>query len=125
LAININADVTTGLSDKLMHGSIDQSDNDALSHSFECGKKTYFLVVRAGHTKDLLDPLYKNLYIKSLKRDRKIIIYGSNKQLINNLYKKLFRYRKPSPYTGRGIRRKHIRVLRKIGKKDKQKGKLF
>jgi len=100
LAIKINADVTTRLSDKLMYGSIDQSDNDTLSHSFECGKKTYFLVVRAGHTKDLLNPLYKNLYIKSLKRDRKIIIYGSNKQLINNLYKKLFRYRKPSPYTG-------------------------
>jgi hypothetical protein len=84
-----------------------------------------YLVVRAGHTEDLYLPLEKNVFIKTSKKDRKMIIYGPNKQQVNNLARSIFNYRPPSVYTGRGIRRKHLKPIRKEGKKDKQKGKSF
>jgi len=84
-----------------------------------------YLVIRAGHTKDLYLPLLEGVYIKTSKKDRKMVIYGPNKQQINNLARAIFNYRQPSVYTGRGIRRKHLKPIRKAGKKDKQKGKAF
>jgi len=84
-----------------------------------------YLIVRAGHTEDLYLPLKKNMFIKTSKKDRKMVIYGPDKQQINNLARHIFNYRPPSVYTGRGIRRKHLKPTRKEGKKDKQKGKSF
>lgn len=84
-----------------------------------------YLLIRAGHTMDLYLPLTKDISIKTAKKDRKITIYGINKNYVNNLAREIFNYRKPSVYTGRGIRRKHIKPIKKAGKKDKQKGKAF
>jgi len=97
-------------------------NNHILQNEFLYNK---YLVVRAGHTLDLIQPLPKELYIKTLKKDRKLIIFGQNKNLVNKFASNIYAYRKPSVYTGRGIRRKQIKQLRKEGKKDKQKGKSF
>lgn len=78
-----------------------------------------YLVVRAGHTSDLYIPLIQNVNVKTFKKDRKLVIFGSNKQLIYNIARQVYEYRKPSIYTGRGVRRKHIKVVRKAGKRDK------
>jgi len=79
-----------------------------------------YLLIRAGHTQDKFIPLPNTIYIKTLKKDRKLVIFGMNKQHVSEIAYKIFSYRKPSVYTGRGIRRKKIKVLRKIGKKDKR-----
>jgi ribosomal protein L6P/L9E len=84
-----------------------------------------YVVIRAGHTVDLLQPLVKNIFAKTLKKDRKLLLYGFDKHLVNDLASKIYRYRTPSVYTGRGVRKKHCEVLKKAGKKDKQKGKIF
>jgi len=64
-----------------------------------------YLVIRAGHTTDLVQPIPPNTFIKIKKKERKLIIFGTNKQLVNNLSKKLYEYRPPSAYTGRGIKK--------------------
>jgi hypothetical protein len=84
-----------------------------------------YLIVRTGHTKNLYQPIPNGIFIKSKKKNKKLVIYGWNKSKVNNFVAKLVKYRKPSVYTGRGIRYKHIKVLRKAGKKDKQKGRAF
>jgi len=82
-------------------------------------------VVRAGHSTDLYLPLPNDIFAKTSKKDRKLVIYGFDKQQVNNLARVIFNYRPPSVYTGRGIRRKHLKPIRKAGKKDKQKGRVF
>lgn len=84
-----------------------------------------YLIIRAGHTNDMYIPLESNIFIKTSKRDRKLVIFGSNKQKVNRLSYDIYKYRKPSVYTGRGVRRKHLKPLRKAGKKDKQRGRVF
>ena len=78
-----------------------------------------YLIIRAGHTKDNFTPLFSSVYAKTLKKDRKLIIFGKNKSEINNLGRQIFDYRKPSVYTGRGIRRKRLKYIRKPGKQEK------
>lgn len=86
---------------------------------------TRYLVVRAGHTSDLYLPLSPSIFVKAAKKDRKITVYGTSKQEVQNLILYIYNYRQPSAYTGRGVRLKHIKPIRKVGKKDKQKGKAF
>ena len=86
---------------------------------------TRYLMVRAGHTRDLYLPLSGNTFVKTSKKDRKLTIASSNNVVAANMAKQLWLYRRPSVYTGRGVRLKHIRSVRKAGKKDKQKGKAF
>jgi ribosomal protein L6P/L9E len=73
----------------------------------------------------LVQPVSKYINIKTNKKDRKLIIYGNHKKYINNFTKLIYDYRKPSIYTGRGIRQKYMKISYKAGKKDKQKGKSF
>jgi len=80
-----------------------------------------YLIIRAGHSIELIQPIPNNIIIKINKKNRKISISGQNKQSITNFTKKLYFYRPPSAYTGRGIRQKHIKVLRKIGKRDSKR----
>jgi len=84
-----------------------------------------YLVVRAGHTLDLIQPVPLGISIKIKKKERKLIISGANKKVVSDLFLKLYSYRKPSAYTGRGLRKKHAKLTQKVGKKDKQKGKSF
>lgn len=95
-----------------------------LSNLYNHNYKRY-IIIRAGHTLDLIQPISKNIFAITFKRERKLIIFGLDKQLINKISKDLYKYRSPSAYTGRGVRQKHFKVLRKEGKKDKQKGKGF
>jgi len=82
-----------------------------------------YLVVRAGHTQDCVQPLPKAVFVKILKKDRKLVIYGRNKQQVCLFANVFVSYREPSVYTGRGVREKFVKTMRKAGKKDKQKGK--
>ena len=84
-----------------------------------------YLIIRAGHTKDFYQGISYQISIKTLKKDRKLVIYSSNLSLLNYIAAIIRKYRKPNTYTGRGIRFKQTYLLRKAGKKDKQKGKAF
>jgi len=83
------------------------------------------LIVRAGHTKDLYQPTPEGIFLKSSKKNKKLVVYGKDKAELGRFVTDLVRYRKPSVYTGRGIRYKLLKVIRKAGKKDKQKGRAF
>jgi ribosomal protein L6P/L9E len=84
-----------------------------------------YLLVRAGHTNDLILPLSAGTMALTSKKDRKLAVLGRNSTAVANTAKRIFSYRPPSAYTGRGIRVKHAKPIRKAGKKDKQKGKAF
>jgi ribosomal protein L6P/L9E len=84
-----------------------------------------YLIINAGHTENLHQSLPVTLRSKTTKKDRKLTIFSSFKSEVSYLSKLVIQYRQPSVYTGRGIREKGTRVLRKAGKKDKQKGKSF
>ena len=84
-----------------------------------------YLSVRAGHTRDLYLPLTNDIRCLTSKKDRKLAILSKNLSAATNLARKIYLYRSPSVYTGRGVRSKHVNPLRKAGKKDKQKGKAF
>jgi len=84
-----------------------------------------YLVLRAGHNVDLIQPIPKKVFVKTKKKDRKLIIFGKNKKIVSNFCKNLYFYRPPSVYTGKGIKYKYAQVVKKAGKKDKQKGKSF
>lgn len=86
---------------------------------------TRYIAVRAGHTRDLYLPLGVSVKCITSKKDRKLAILSADKIISANLAKTVHLYRPPSVYTGRGVRIKHARPIRKAGKKDKQKGRAF
>ena len=86
---------------------------------------TKYLLLRAGHSLDLYQGVPSNIQIKTTKKDRKLVVAGSSKSAVGNFSKFLMEYRTPSAYTGRGVRVKKVKPVRKAGKKDKQKGKVF
>jgi hypothetical protein len=92
--------------------------NDLLDYS---AVYTNYLVVRAGHSIDQLIPVDRNIHLKVLKKERKLVVFGWNKVVINNFINKVFNCRRPSVYTGNGIRRKHYTVIRKGGKEKDRK----
>ena len=92
--------------------------------NFEFSNSKY-LAVRAGHTKDLYLPLRHQISCLTLKKDRKLVIASIDKIAAANLANSIYLYRPPSVYTGRGVRVKHVNIVRKAGKKDKQKGRAF
>jgi ribosomal protein L6P/L9E len=98
------------------------NDVEDKNNEFQFSK---YLIIRAGHTTDLYVGIPPNINIKISKKDRKLVIFGRSKVAVMALYKKISNYREPSAYTGRGIRTKGTKPIRKAGKKDKQKGKSF
>jgi hypothetical protein len=94
----------------------------AVSYEFTSPR---YLIIRAGHTLDLCAPLHPWSMTVTKKKDRKLIVVGFSSNISGALAKRVHRYRPPSAYTGRGARIKHVRPVRKAGKKDKQKGKIF
>lgn len=97
-----------------------------LSHvaALEFVKRKY-LIIRAGHTRDLCLPVKTSVNCTVTKKDRKLTIDSPNKILVGNLNRQVYDYRPPSAYTGRGVRIKHQKPVRKAGKKDKQRGRAF
>lgn len=84
-----------------------------------------YILVRAGHSHIVYLPLPDFLGIRTLKKDRKVVVYSVDKVLSSLFIKKIYNLRPPSVYTGRGIRIKKVRVRRKMGKKDVRKGRFF
>jgi ribosomal protein L6P/L9E len=95
-------------------------ENNNFNHEFNYSN---YLLLRTGHSFQLNKAFITNLGIKVSYKNRKIVIYSSNKNQMSNYLKNIFLTRKPSTYTGRGIRIKKLYCRRKVGKKDK-KGKL-
>lgn len=83
-----------------------------------------YLFLRVGHSFNLYKTIPNYIGIKILHKDRKLVIYGFNKNIISNFSKFIYKFRPPSVYTGRGIRIKKFNHRRKLGKKDIKKGKL-
>lgn len=83
-----------------------------------------YLSLRVGHSFLIFKPIPNYVGVKVHKKDRKLVIYGSNKEQVSNFSKVIFKLRAPSVYTGRGIRIKKGLHRRKLGKKDIRKGKV-
>jgi len=92
--------------------------------SFDLQNRNY-LMLRAGHTNDLCLPLNSAAKAVNSKKNRKLVVISNVQGISSNTAKQLWTYRRPSVYTGRGVRIKHVKPIKKAGKKDKQKGKAF
>jgi len=93
--------------------------------SFHDLQASKYLIIRVGHTTDTIIPLSRFVDVKSHKKERKITIYGYSKAEVRGLAKVIYKLRKPSPYTGRGIKFKHARVQYKKVRKTKAGGRAF
>ena len=103
---------------------LDEAQELTLACALEFPTNRY-LSIRAGHTRDLYLPIRERVKCATSKKDRKLVILSDDKIMSSNLAKTAHLYRRPSVYTGRGVRIKHVRPVRKAGKKDKQKGRAF
>lgn len=83
-----------------------------------------YLLLRVGHSFLIYKSIPSYIGIKVSKKNRKVVVYGINKEQVANFAKKIFQLRPPSVYTGRGIRIKKGAHRRKLGKKDIRKGKI-
>lgn len=83
-----------------------------------------YLSLRVGHSFLINKPIPEYIGVKIYKKDRKLVIYGVNKEQVSNYAKSVYKLRPPSVYTGRGIRIKKGLHRRKLGKKDIRKGKV-
>jgi len=102
---NITFNSNTNFNEVIVENN--ENDYEFWSETVENEQKHLrYLLIRAGHTQDKFIPLPSTLHIKTVKKDRKLIIFGSNKQHVAELAYQVFKYRKPSVYTGRGVRRK-------------------
>lgn len=96
---------------------------DNVSNSTEFSSKRY-LLLRVGHSFLIYKSVPNYIGVKVSKKDRKVVIYGVNKEQVSNFSSEIFKLRPPSVYTGRGIRIKKGLHRRKLGKKDIRKGKV-
>lgn len=105
--------------------------NNSLYYSSECSEVLWdlpehrYILVRAGHSHVAYLPLPNFLGLRTLRKDRKVVVYSVNKSTSSLFAKIMYNLRPPSVYTGRGIRLKKVRVRRKMGKKDVRKGRFF
>jgi large subunit ribosomal protein L6 len=99
----------------------DVIDNTENSKEFPYNR---YLLLRVGHSFLIYKSIPNYIGVKVSKKDRKIVVYGVNKEQVSNFSKEIFKLRPPSVYTGRGIRIKKGTHRRKLGKKDIRKGKV-
>lgn len=99
-------------------------ENDLMDSAVKEFPYDRYLSLRVGHSYNLYIPIPNYIGIKVSHKDRKLIIYGANKEKVANFAKKVWKLRLPSVYTGRGIRIKKAMHRRKLGKKDIRKGKV-
>lgn len=83
-----------------------------------------YLSLRLGHSALICCPIPEYIGVKIAHKDRKLVIYGFNKEQVSNFAMTIFKIRPPSVYTGRGVRIKKGLHRRKLGKKDIRKGKV-
>lgn len=99
----------------------DVIDNAKNSKEFPYNR---YLLLRVGHSFLIYKSIPNYIGVKVSKKDRKVVVYGANKEQVSNFAKEIFKLRPPSVYTGRGIRIKKGTHRRKLGKKDIRKGKV-
>jgi hypothetical protein len=78
-----------------------------------------------GHAYDEYLPLPGDFGLKQRKRGRKLIFGGQDLVALKDWTEGIFRYRRPSVYTGRGVRKKRAYVRRKLGKRDARRNRIF
>lgn len=83
-----------------------------------------YIYLRSGHSFPTYCGVPNSLGLKSSKKERKLVIYGYNNDLVGCFSDRLFYYRPPNAFTGRGIRFKRTKYKRKPGKRA-QKGRSF
>lgn len=86
--------------------------------------RSRYVYLRAGHSYPTFCGVPNDVGLKTYKRERKLLIYGYNEALVGVFADRLFYYRPPNAFTGRGIRFKAVRYKRKPGKRA-QKGRGF
>jgi large subunit ribosomal protein L6 len=99
----------------------DVIDNPKNSNEFPYSR---YLLLRVGHSFLIYKSIPNYIGVKVSKKDRKVVVYGADKNQVSNFAKEIFKLRQPSVYTGRGIRIKKGLHRRKLGKKDIRKGKV-
>jgi len=99
-----------------------ENSNKSLHEDFDYKR---YLCIRVGHSFNLYKAIPEYIGVKVVKKDRKLIIYGPDKNKVMSYINSIYVLRSPSVYTGRGIRKKGYRHIRKLGKKDLKKGKTF
>lgn len=93
--------------------------NDGLGYS-----SNRYVYLRAGHSFPTYCGVPNTIGLRSLKRERKLLVYGFSDSIVGTFADRLFYYRQPNAFTGRGIRFKKVRYKRKPGKRA-QKGRGF
>ncbi len=83
-----------------------------------------YIYLRAGHSFSTYCGIPNSLGLKASKKERKMVIYGFSDADVGTFADRLFYYRPPNAFTGRGIRFKRARYKRKPGKRA-QKGRSF
>lgn len=83
-----------------------------------------YLSLRLGHSSLICQPIPNYIGVKIAHKERKLVLYAVNKDQLSNFAVKVFKFRPPSVYTGRGVRIKKGLHRRKLGKKDIRKGKV-
>jgi len=73
------------------------------------------LVLYLGYSNSIFYPIPEGIKI-TLETNTKVIVEGSNKELVGQVSSEIRSFRPPEPYKGKGIRYENEYVRRKIGK---------
>jgi ribosomal protein L6P/L9E len=79
-----------------------------------------YLSVSAGHDYTCTFCIPTLINVRVTKKNRRLLIYGPNKNLVMLFANQIYKLRPPSAYTGRGVRQKRIIVVRKKTKKQRK-----
>jgi ribosomal protein L6P/L9E len=101
---------------------------DIIENNSKDNKNEFFyeryLSLRVGHSFNLYKPVPNDVGVAVKHKNRKVVVYGYDKNKVSVFSNEIYQSRPPSVYTGRGIRKKGFSHIRKVGKKDGKKGKL-
>lgn len=73
------------------------------------------LILNLGYSNSIFYPIPEGIKI-TLETNTKVIVEGSNKELVGQVSSEIRSFRPPEPYKGKGIRYENEYVRRKIGK---------
>jgi len=84
-----------------------------------------YVLIRAGYSLPTYTNVFDGVGIKTLKRDRKVVCYGFNKECVTAFINHIYSFRPPNAFTGRGIKYKGVRFKVKPGKRGSIKGRIW
>ena len=106
LVDNLVSGVTTGFSKEL----------EITGVGYRAAVQGKTLNLQLGYSHDINFPIPEGIDIKT-EGTTKVIVSGSDKQLVGQTAAEIRKFRKPEPYKGKGIRYADEQILRKEGKK--------